>query len=171
MSLFLILVLGVAGIAICMSIYAVTVITAAIVGSNVAREGFSWCLRTGLDATAGVGLALLVVAAVLPFGLESSSGADVATCVLIGLLLSPAASTSRHVKLYRELSDRAYAASANLARSLRRLGMTRAIFERLSLSACAAIILVMISSDGRGDSSPLGFNLASLIGCRQNLVL
>jgi len=103
MSLFLILVLGVAGIAICMSIHAIAVITAAIVGSNVAREGFSWRLRTGLDTAAGMGVALLAITSVFYFGLRSFSRA--ATCVLIGLLLSPAASTSRHVKLYRELSD------------------------------------------------------------------
>jgi hypothetical protein len=129
------------GLEINICVFIVTVGTAVIVGARMFEEGSFSGLQQCMGVAAVIGVALLATTPVLLVGRRDPSGAGV--CALIGFLLT-ATTTARHVMHYRELARWAAKGNVDLAGSLRRLGMTKAIFEGIWLLICLVTVLLII---------------------------
>jgi hypothetical protein len=156
---------GAVGAVLHVSVFAATLVVAVRAGVLMGASGWADRRRQVLDTVAGVGLVMIGVAPVFALAMDLNVSAGHLGALALGAaFLALAATTARHVLLYRTLST--WAAAANRTRlrnGLVALGWVKALYEGAWL-ACCAVPLIAVGL-GVEDQFLLYPAVAALFGC------
>jgi len=155
---------GTAGAVLHATVFGATIMVAIRAGVTMGAAGWADQPRQVLDAVAGAGLIVLGLTPLFAADLDGSGRGDPSVFAIAAAFGLLAATTARHPRLYRQLSQWAAAAGQErFARRLAVLGYAKAIYEGLWLACCTATLLGVVV--GAKDDALIGLAFGAFFGC------